>query len=441
MRRTVFILFVFVLAIIVGTIVLNGNTSALNNSNSSNLSKSSYVLTYEIRSYGSISDHVKSYIFTNIVNKIIGEYRDVLANYSLKPEYYVVVYKNYSLYMDTWKKLSHSQSVVNDIELLQPYSCKILASMIQVFITPINIFENNTLEVNTTLVFNNGLAVCGEKYSPLPISDSKWIRKEENYITLFNTLNITRTVYIDESNGAVTNSDEEFIGEWVFQLSMSDLGRNTTLILYNIDTNTLTSIGNKTYPLANLVYVYRYQNSYISKPIIITTNNETKKVEGIILVETIISPIPENLINTLKQRKIYNMPPFIQYYKYLRENNTLIKPYIETAKIPIQKYKPWTNILRIGKIMFKKELGEKKISMERIIYGVKINNEYYIASINLGIMNIIYNEQGELINAKIKLYGGNLYSALPSVINELFGIGYESMTNSSIIEISLVNEK
>lgn len=441
MRRTAFILSVLVLAIIVGAIVLNGNTSALNNRYSSNLSKSSHVLTYEIRSYGSISDHVKSYIFTNIVNKIIGEYRDVLANYSLKPKYYVVMYKNYSLYMETWKKLSHSQSVVNDIELLQSYSCKILASRIQVFITPINIFENNTLEVNITLVFNNGLAVCGEKYSPLPISDSKWIRKEKNYITLFNTLNITRTVYIDGSNGAVTNSDGEFIGEWVFQLSMSDLGRNTTLILYNIDTNTLTSIGNKTYPLANLVYVYKYQNSYISKPIIITTNNETKKVEGIILVETTTSPIPENLINTLKQRKIYNMPPFIQYYKYLRENNTLIKPYIETAKIPIQKYKPWTNILRIEKITSKKELGDKKISMERIIYGIKINNEYYIASINLGIMNITYNEQGELINAKIKLYGGNLYSALPSVINELFGIGYESMTNSSIIEISLVNEK
>ncbi len=438
--RSLFILTFLALAIIVGAIALN-TTSTFNYGNTSNSSKSNYILSYEVYSYGRIGDHIKSYIFTNTVNKIMEKYRDILAGNALKPKYYVVVYKNYSLYIKTWKKLSHSRNVVNDIELLQKYSCRIIASKIQILLTPLTITKNNILRVNITLIFNNGLAICGEKYTPLPHSNRKWIKKDENYITLFDTLNITRTAYVNRLNGAVTNSNGEFVGEWVFQLSINDLNKNSTLILYNIDTNTQTSIDNKTYPFANLIYLYKCKDLYISNPIVISLNNEIKKVEGINLIETIISPTPENYTNILGKIKVYNMPPFIQYYNYFKNNNTLIKPYIEITKIPVQKQKPWTNIFRIEKVMLRRELGNKNVSIEKIIYGIKINDEYYIASINFGIVNMTYNYQGRLIDTKINVYGGNLYSVFPSIINDLFGIGYESMTNSSIIEISLINEK
>lgn len=232
---------------------------------------------YQVRTLGDINDTIHLYIFRSIANEIINKYGKGLINGSFYPRYYVVLYNSYKDYRAIMCQHNDLESISN---LLNKISCRILSERMYVVIQ-----HNSKAKINITLVFEKGIAVCGEKYKPLPRIDSSWIIKDGFHIAVFNYLNITRTVHVNMQTGSVVDSHGRFIGEWIFHLTNRSMYSNETLILYNVLPKTIMKIDNKTYSLANLIYVEKCGDEYIAKPIMILRNGTIVHRGGLILRE------------------------------------------------------------------------------------------------------------------------------------------------------------
>ncbi len=431
---------IIIILILLGSVSSNVSFFTRNNvsTDRSNTPVNSYIIgkhattLYQLKAIGSINDTVHLYIFRSIANKIISEYGKGLINSSFDPRYYVILYSSYKDYNSIMAQHNYLGYIKKQLDRI---SCRILASEMYLVI-----HRYDRGGINITLVFRKGIAVCGEKYRPLPRVDSSWIVKDGFYVAVFHYLNITKTIHVNMQTGLAFNNHGNFVGEWIFNLAKSDIGSNSTLLLYNVLPKTEMDIGNRTYSLANLIYVEKRNGEFIAKPIVMLLNKTIVHIGGLILMERIVSPFQNAGSCTVygKDIRVENLPPFLVYRRTIPENKTLIMYYVKSSMLSrINHHKELMRITIIGKHehVFKTLSG--KVTVKHIIYGVKIQNNTYVAGLDLGLINITYNSNGELQELKMSVTTGLLYNALPMIIDDLFCIGYNSLVDASAIEISI----
>jgi len=417
------------------SINLPGPSSVTNSYSTSYSVKKSNETLYYIKTIGSIKDAIHSYIFRSIVTKIINEYGKGLINNSFNPRYYVILYSNYKDYKNIMTQHNDLESIKTQLDKI---SCRILASGMYIAIQ-----HYSRGKINITLVFRKGIAICGEKYRPIPRIDSHWIIKDGFHIAVFNYLNITRTVHVNMQTGFAFDNHRKYIGEWIFNLEKIDLASNSTLLLYNVLPRTIMKVDNKTYSLANLIYVEKYDDMYIAKPIVILRNKTIIHRGGLILMEKMISPYQNTSSCPIcgENIRIKNLPPFLVYRRSIPENRTLIMYCVNNYKLSrVNHHRELMKIIIIGKHehIFKTINGE--INIDHIIYGVKIQNNVYVMGLDLGLINATYSSDGKLLELKMSVTTGLLYNALPMIIDNAFCIGYNSLVDASAIEIIIVNK-
>jgi hypothetical protein len=74
--------------------------------------------------------------------------------------------------------------------------------------------EGHYIEVNASLLFQSGSAICGSQYMSLPSSDTSWQRVNGSSLTIFRTLQVTKELRINLLNQETTLGANGPVGQW-----------------------------------------------------------------------------------------------------------------------------------------------------------------------------------------------------------------------------------
>ncbi len=430
---------VFVSSIIIAlliTVAISLTISTWSNTNKSYQLYEGKVLVYEFIPVNKLRAPLSKYMFNkSLINALSKVGLRDLSNV----KFILRIYSNYSTYLEFKKLLVQGKGISkNTYYLLDSESCTILAKHVQLVIKVLSIHDDKAY-IKALLEFLNGVAICGNKFTPRPFTDTSWIKKGKYFYSRFRKLVIYRSAYIDLLNG-LTYIKNKPTTEWFFWLSRCDVRRNDSLMLYSISTTSLINYKNKSLGLANLLYIVhsRELGTYIVKCISVSEGLSIKPlINGFLLMELKYSGISLSELRKYLPSSIgiSNLPPFIKSMRYVSSNLTLIRWLVLLNKIPKEKCKPWIKVKELIRYRHRMSVGKNVIINERILYGIKYLNHEYLAGINLNIINATYLSSGLLKEAVLKVNKGFIVYSLPTSVIRLFGIADESLVNATEVII------
>ena len=390
-------------------------------------------ITYTLKPIGTLEDKVSMIMYNSSINYLL-KHVGIKDTSSANLKFFVTIYEDYDEYVKL--KLKGSEAL---LAKLFNSSCRI-ASKDLIITMSIRKVDEEVFKVSMKLTFIDGVASCGIEFNELPVIDGRWIRANNSFIAKFNTLNVSREIYVNRLSGISSDVKGKLLGHFIFKLGERALREKSALLLYNTWHQPELKLGNSWYPIINLVYVINEGTEFMVKGISIDKLKNMPK--GVLLCETKFTGIPlktaNEIIKLLKSREVMNIPPFLKYFVYFENNGTLIRWKLDLSKIP-SLCSSKLNLVKVGSMERSLTIYGSNVKEKRTCYGLRIGDKYYIAALSPNVERLVYDRNGMLKRGIISLSSGYLSEALPEVITASFGITDESIVNASKIIIELTN--
>lgn len=300
----------------------------------------------------------------------------------------------------------------------------------RIFLT-INIISkhDNIWYSNITMTFYHGNGICGAKFGTLPQTDGSWVASNGTHIvSSFLTLNITRQVTINSVNSDTQSDTCSECGIWPFWVNLTTFAYTKIIIPYNLNEGVLVTGLNGT------ASVIAFDNSIypnISFSVSGKTFRPDQQIAG-----SIISPW-EIIYSNLSESDIKSIVSIYHQLNYsaMAKRGTVIVNYNPAFSSFDGAGLAWTlrNISSTEQIF----IGSKFFNATNYYYIVQYGGREYMIGSPPGIC--LYTKSGILLACNFPDSGWNLFSVLPTPIDRLFGVNFESQYYANQLYIKLVD--
>ena len=306
--------------------------------------------------------------------------------------------------------------------------------------------DGDIVNAKLTLSFRDGIAKCGKEFNALPKVDSRWVLRDDYYVTKFKYLNITKPIVINLRTLNVFNKNGEWLGDWIFHIPRSKLSRKSyEVLVYSIEElmNLEFDTEKPLHGGVNLLYLELYNNDIRLVGYSCNFSNNIVRIlqqphefigvkndEVLDLMDAIKSKMAE----VMKACNISELP-----MSYDEDQGKLILfDIIYKISSELSDNKVWKFIPNLFSKCSTIHINNHELGHCQVYPGISYSGKYYVAAPLSMSINLSYNSDGVLQSLKLYSDLGFIYGYLPSVISREFNVFNVYMVKSWL-HIKLVN--
>lgn len=357
--------------------------------------------------------------------------------------FYFVLHPSYGELVDSF---AENNSVYLDKEKL----CEVVSKRLLLVVEVLDMASGRAT-VKLTLAFIDGYARCGHRYAPLPAVDSRWIGHGKRLFASFNSLNISRTLIVRQSDHDVVSDDGERYGEWTFWIDEKLLNQSYVVLLYGLDD--LVKVGySSERELRGIAYLLLIGSSRVAPRDYIVGDMRFRGPDQVyaggleipaLPIERTVSNITEGAAKQVVRKlldkwrdleRVAALFPII--YEPEVRRLTLFRDLL--PEIANLEGRAWEYVPAVTRYCLSENINGTFVKFCENHRGIVYNGHAYLAFINVGLEEASYLRNGVLLFARFRAPNGAIYGALPSALTRSFGILHTSRIGGSEISMSLI---